>query len=71
MYVNYYQYLKTGAWRERRAEVIARAKGICERCRRWSIVNVHHLTYERLGREYPDDLLGVCSRCHEELHGGR
>jgi hypothetical protein len=30
---------------------------------------VHHLTYARLGRERPGDLLAVCEACHGALHG--
>jgi len=32
-------------------------------------LEVHHLTYERLGRERPDDLLVLCERCHSLEHG--
>lgn len=32
-------------------------------------LEVHHLTYERLGRERPDDLLVLCERCHSVEHG--
>jgi hypothetical protein len=32
-------------------------------------LDVHHLTYERLGRESPDDLLVLCRDCHELIHG--
>jgi hypothetical protein len=67
--VEYRSYIKSDAWRRKRIEVIRRAKGVCERCGRWPIVNVHHLTYQRLGNEMPGDLLGVCLVCHEELHG--
>lgn len=70
METGYRGYLKTAAWRQKRAEVIRRAAGVCERCRRWPVANVHHLTYERLGDEPLSDLLGVCRRCHEELHRG-
>jgi hypothetical protein len=64
----YQAYMKSDAWREKRVQVIRRAKGVCERCKRWAIVNVHHLSYARLGREPLSDLLGVCSQCHKELH---
>jgi hypothetical protein len=68
--INYRSYIRSPAWKARRIEVIRRAKGICERCHRWPIVNVHHVTYERLGRELPGDLLGVCNLCHQEIHDG-
>lgn len=66
--MDYRAYMRSAEWRRRRLEVIRRAGGICERCHRWPIVNVHHLTYERLGAELPGDLLGVCPRCHEDIH---
>jgi len=66
--IEYQTYIRSDAWRQKRQQVIARAHGICERCGRWPIVNVHHLTYEHIGNEGLEDLLGVCSRCHRELH---
>jgi hypothetical protein len=30
--------------------------------------HVHHLTYERIGCELDDDLLLVCSPCHNAIH---
>ncbi len=68
---DYHAYIRSETWREKRREVIRRARGICERCGRWPVINVHHLTYARLGNELPEDLLGVCSRCHREFHGGK
>lgn len=65
---DYQAYLRSEGWRMLRAAVICRAKGLCERCGKWPVVNVHHLNYERLGREQLGDLLGVCSKCHQELH---
>lgn len=66
--LRYRSYMRSRAWRARRLEVIRRARGICERCGRMPVVNVHHLTYERVGREDPSDLIGVCLGCHQELH---
>jgi hypothetical protein len=68
--VDYQAYLRSPAWRSLRAKVIVRARGICERCYRWPVVNIHHLTYRRLGSERPEDLLGVCTKCHDEIHRG-
>jgi len=31
-------------------------------------VNVHHITYERVGREANADLISVCRECHERIH---
>ena len=31
-------------------------------------LDVHHITYERLGDENMDDLKVLCRNCHEKLH---
>jgi 5-methylcytosine-specific restriction endonuclease McrA len=69
--VDYHEYIRSEAWREKRRDVILRACGVCERCGLWPVVNVHHLTYDRVGNELLEDLLGVCSRCHREFHQGK
>lgn len=68
--IEYKTYLRSPAWREKRAAVILRAKGKCERCGLWPVVNVHHLSYSHLGHEPLAELLGVCTKCHSELHKG-
>jgi hypothetical protein len=65
---NYDQYMKSPEWRERRSQVLQRCKGICEGCGKNHAVQVHHLTYERLGDEMLFDLVAVCLHCHERLH---
>jgi len=32
-------------------------------------LDVHHLSYERLGNELPDDLMVLCRDCHDLIHG--
>lgn len=64
----YRRYLRSAAWQRKRAAVILRSKGACERCGLWPVVNVHHLSYRNVGNEPLSDLLGVCSRCHRDLH---
>ena len=29
---------------------------------------VHHLSYERVGRELPEDLVALCPGCHRRAH---
>ena len=31
-------------------------------------VQLHHLTYERIGNEELDDLIALCSGCHQVVH---
>ena len=44
--------------------ILRRAGGRCERCRKRRPLEVHHLTYERLGCERDEDLLVLCPPCH-------
>ena len=65
------KYMASRAWRLKRREVIKRAGNLCERCHLAKIANVHHLTYERLGAELLEDLLGLCRECHEFVSAER
>lgn len=67
----YSGYLSSPLWRERRDLIIQRAKGECEVCRTRAAYQIHHLTYARVGRELPDDLVAVCDRCHDEYHADK
>jgi 5-methylcytosine-specific restriction endonuclease McrA len=61
----YQSYLRSPEWKAIRAAAIARAAYRCERCGTGGLrLQVHHLTYERLGREEPRDLKVVCKPCH-------
>jgi len=57
-------YLRSPHWRARRSQAIGRAGGRCERCGAGGRLEVHHLTYKRLGRERDRDLRALCHRCH-------
>lgn len=63
----YDDYIASATWREKREPILARAGGCCERCHLpCDRLEVHHRTYERFGgRELPDDLEALCSRCHQ------
>lgn len=65
------KYMASREWRLIRNEVIERAGDNCQRCHLATIDNVHHLTYERLGCELPNDLLGLCRECHEFISAER
>ena len=40
----------------------------CRKCASKRSLNVHHLTYERLGDEKVFDLITLCRQCHKLLH---
>jgi hypothetical protein len=64
----YVTYLKSPEWAARRTEALARNVGVCQKCPA-PAVEVHHLTYERVGQELPDDLAALCAPCHRRAHG--
>jgi len=65
----YDSYIRSEQWKQKRRQVIQRDGGVCGVCRDAAISDIHHLTYERIGREDLADLVGVCSTCHAIQHG--
>lgn len=66
---DYQTYLASREWSLLREHVRERSRNRCEHCLNAPQQAVHHLTYERIGRERLDDLLAVCNPCHEFLSG--
>lgn len=64
----YGEYLRTDAWKKKRAAVLRRCGGVCEGCGEAKADSVHHLTYEHVGNELLFELVGVCRECHERAH---
>lgn len=54
-----------------RIRVIWRDKAMCRKCGARKGLQVHHLSYARLGHESFDDLICVCKKCHESIHNVR
>lgn len=67
----YRRHLRSERWRLLRKQVLRRACWRCETCGRRAPLDVHHLTYERFGRELLGDLQALCRECHDEAHRGR
>lgn len=68
----YRRYLDSDEWTALRRRVLKRAKRQCEDCgAKACLLEVHHLTYERFGREELDDLRVVCQPCHSWRHKRR
>ena len=52
-------------WGKLRSELIDRRGARCERCQDRPLhLEVHHVNYDRIGREREDDLMVLCNRCH-------
>jgi hypothetical protein len=64
----YSAYLLTPEWRRRRAAVLKRDGGICQACLVAPATQVHHLTYQHVGREPLFELTSVCDACHDAIH---
>jgi 5-methylcytosine-specific restriction endonuclease McrA len=72
----YEGYLRSPTWARKRQEKLLQANYICDRCGYSGLtdpiqipLDVHHLTYERLGAEWMSDLEVLCRNCHQREHG--
>lgn len=66
--MDYDEYLKSPHWieiREKRKEIDNHKCVLCEAV---DNLNVHHITYDRLGYERISDLITLCSNCHTKVH---
>ena len=65
----YKAHIKSDRWRAICARIHRRANGCCEnpKCGQatWAL-EVHHLTYDRLGHERDEDLQALCPACHKK-----
>jgi hypothetical protein len=68
-HVDYHDYINSAQWHRRRAAWLRKHGGWCRACyRKGGEVELHHLTYARLGRERDDDLMALCrTPCHERV----
>jgi 5-methylcytosine-specific restriction endonuclease McrA len=65
----YAGYLRSPYWRAVRRRALVAAGYRCQRCPAVRDLQVHHLTYERLGCEQPADVEVLCDSCHAAAHG--
>ncbi len=64
----YEEYHLSPEWKTLKTKVIKRAKYTCEGCGEADKLEVHHLTYERIGEELMIDLVALCFVCHKKAH---
>lgn len=74
----YKLYLNSRYWKQFRRRLLLEANWTCQECgkidpardkQRGSRLQVHHLTYERVGKERKKDVVVLCSACHASRHG--
>ena len=63
-YKKYQRYLKSESWHRKRQRKFNQVGRYCEVCKSVHRIEVHHLTYERLGKERLSDLQVLCEDCH-------
>lgn len=63
--IEYRRAIHSRHWYALKAARMLRTQWRCERCgRRHQRLELHHLTYARLGRERPTDVELLCPDCH-------
>lgn len=70
----YREFINTKYWKGIRYYKLERANYRCEKCHKRGTLHVHHKTYENHGKEHDfdvanNDLIVLCKKCHEEIHG--
>lgn len=61
----YAQYLASALWKFKRVWYLRHE---CESCGSNRLLQLHHLSYDRVGIEHPADLVTLCRVCHEREH---
>lgn len=64
----YEDYINSSAWGRKRDAALNHHGHYCTACGRDKSLQVHHLTYKRLGDEGMDDLMPLCEPCHSFVH---
>ena len=75
--VEYDRYMKSPQWAAKREERLRLDGNHCVMCGRSNglqkdgvtpILQVHHISYQRLGNEPMADLVSLCPTCHKRIH---
>lgn len=66
--IEYAAYLQSEHWKLFRISILAKRGAICENCRNHRQVELHHLSYQRLGWELDSDIRVLCKPCHRDQH---
>lgn len=67
-YKAYDAYIRSPEWSRLRRQALEKHGSVCRGCGSTEALEVHHRTYERLGREELSDLVIFCDTCHEGVH---
>lgn len=64
----YVKYIKSKRWKSKKRQAFEHFGNRYSICGKDYDLQVHHLTYERLGNEPMDDLMILCQDCHAVEH---
>ncbi|KEQ11355.1 HNH endonuclease [Endozoicomonas numazuensis] len=60
-------YYESSEWQKTRSRILVRDGRKCQACNEKAEC-VHHLIYDRIGKENDLDLISLCNSCHNEVH---
>jgi len=66
---DYADYLKTKHWQTTKRLALEHYGNICSVCGTDKKLNVHHVSYKNRGKEKLSDLMILCKKHHEGVHG--
>lgn len=66
--MDYHDYLKSPEWRLLKSEIVKERGSACQLCLKKVGLELHHMSYKRLGKEDKRDVLLVCRSCHSYIH---
>lgn len=66
--VNKKEYMKSQKWATKREQILKRDGYMCVKCLSPDRLEIHHITYKRLGNEKSKDLATLCRNCHQKVH---
>lgn len=70
--MTYQHYIKSEEWYQLKIDLLNKRGCKCEKCgikKRPTSLHIHHISYERLFNEKPEDLMILCPICHMKEHG--
>ena len=70
MDAKYKAYLLSDEWKQLKIDLVQQRGFKCEVChKKTKLLQLHHLTYERIYNENESDLQLLCGICHQKAHG--
>lgn len=60
----YKDYLKSQHWKATKQKFYSEKKYRCYFCGKGNSLEIHHITYENIGKEMIEDMVYLCHSCH-------